>query len=364
MSSEPLSVVVLDANGSWIRSLFNAMPDSMRVRSVRVQNPYEMIRAVRRPTEHASNGSTSHTAVVPGLRRFASLSQRLVTRTVRHLADAEPIDMLVCTNPWHAPAYEAVPAALKVYYVTDPFDYYAWPREQTIRLEDRVLAASDLVVATSIQLAEDFRTRGSVRVEHLPNAVSRSFVDALQQPLTAPEALADIDGPIVGAIGQMNDTYDWELIDGLSQRLPDVTFALVGPVMRSETSWDRFTALVERPNVRWLGWQPHESLPALLAAFSVCLNPLRKDRWNDRRSPLRLFDYSATAAPIVSTAIREVEYFNGQIEVVEDAEQGATLIRRLLDTPSVERDARVEWALANTWEQRAAQWVELVGELR
>jgi teichuronic acid biosynthesis glycosyltransferase TuaH len=257
---------------------------------------------------------------------------------------------------------EATPAAMKAYYVTDPFEYFAWPRAQTLEFERRVLEVSDIVVATSIQLADDFRTRVNVPVVHVPNAVSQSFLDALRRPLPRPARLGAINGPIIGVIGQINDSYDWDLLEALSRELPDVTTVFVGPVMRSETSTERFDALVARPNVVWIGPQPHAELPEYLAAFDVCLNPLRRDERNDRRSPLRLFDYSATEVPIASTAIREASILSDQVSIIESAEHGPKLIRELLDGPTIDLSKRQAWAQQNTWEARARVWLDLVDE--
>jgi glycosyltransferase involved in cell wall biosynthesis len=358
--AESLTAVVLDANESWVEALFCAMPDPVRMHLVRTEKASALLRGTPQRTTRRGGFTEVRSVFVPGLRRFTAVSQRLVTRSLLGFADDEQIDVLICTNPWHAPAFELTPARLKIYYVTDPFDHYAWPREQTIALENRVLGASHLVVSTSIQLAEDFRTRTTAPVEHLPNAVSNTFIEDLRHPLPRPASIEGIDGPIVGVVGQMNDTYDWDLIADLSERLPDVAVVLVGPVMESETSMDRFEAITARPNVHWVGRQPHASLPAYLAAFDVCLNPLRKDERNDRRCPLRLFDYAATRAPIVSTPIREAEYFGDAIEIVEDGESAAARIRALLDDAQPDPVDRSAWVDANTWDARAEQWTQLI----
>lgn len=360
--TKPIHTVVLDSNQSWIESLFVTMGRSSRVRLVRVESPPEVLRRRRARQRRVGPDVETQTVVVPGLRRFAGLSQRRVAQAIRRLAQRDPIDLLVCTNPWHAPAIEATPAAVKAYYVTDPFEYFAWPREETLAFEERVLAASDIVIATSVQLADDFRERVSVPVVHVPNAVSQSFLDALDQPLPRPARLGAIKGAIIGVVGQINDSYDWDLIEALSSDLPDVTTVFVGPVMSSETSMARFEAIVERPNVVWVGAQPHAELPTYLATFDVCLNPLRPDDRNDRRSPLRLFDYSATEAPIASTAIREAETLGDQVAIIQSPEHGAAVIRELLDGPAINAAERRAWARRNTWEDRARVWLDLVEE--
>lgn len=360
--TNPIHAVILDANQSWVESLFVAMSRTARVQLLRVESPPELLKRLSGRARPAPRGLETRSIAVPGLRRFTSLSQRRVSGTLRRVANAAQIDLLVCTSPWHAPAIEETPAALKIYYATDPFQYFAWPRERTRRLEDRALAASDLVVATSVQLADDLRSRVGVPVVHLPNAVSQSFLDALDRQLPRPTELASITGPTIGVIGQINDSYDWDLIDALSRELPDVTTVFVGPVMRSETQSNRFERLATRPNVLWVGPKPHASLPRYLAAFDVCLNPLRKDPRNDRRSPLRLFDYSATRAPIASTPIREAETFGDQLTVIEAPEDAATVVRALLDAPAIDVAARQAWAQRNTWEARADAWLRLVEE--
>ena len=359
--AETPRTVVLDANWPWVRSLFEAMPDPERVRLVRVENPRERLGRSRTKSAGTPASSRIHSVLVPGLRRLPRVSQRLVANTVRRLATAEPIDVLVGTNPWHAPAFEATPAAFKVYFVTDPFEFYAWPPDQTAQLEQRMIETCDLIVAVSLQLVDDFRGRTGVPVVHLPNAVSRSFVEELEGDQPTPSVLAGLDQPVVGAVGRINDTYDWQLVADLSRQLPDVAFVLVGPAMQTEIAeWHRFQELVDRPNVHWVGEQPHEQLPQFLSMFDLCLNPLKKDPRNDRRCPLRLFDYAATRAPILSTPTREVEYFDGHVKVFEDAEAGTMLIRELLNAPAAEPTGRGEWVRQNTWNVRAEEWLGFV----
>lgn len=355
----PRTTVVLDTNRPWVQALFTTMPERMRF--LQIDTPLSLLEWASRPAGGKVDPRTRR-VVVPGLRRFSALSQRLVARALRSVARETPIDVLISTDPWHAAAFEATPAALKIYYVTDPFDRYTWPRAETIALEQRTTSASDLIVSASLELADDFRARTEAPVVHLPNAVSSRFVETLQHEQSLPPQLAAVEGPIVGVVGQMNDTYDWELLGGLSRLLHDVSFVLVGPVMKRETSWQQFEELVAQPNVTWLGRQPHEMLPEFLAAFDVCLNPLRKDDWNDRRCPLRLFDYVATSVPIVSTAVREVDYFGHQVEIIDSAEQGAALIRELIDSETAPPPDRLEFAQRNTWEARATQWLALIDE--
>src|SRR5207253_3195701 len=86
----------------------------------------------------------------------------------------------------------------------------------------------------------------------------------------------------------------------------------------------------QKPNVHHLGVKPHSELPSYLMHFDVCFNPLIVNDHNDRRSPLRLFDYLATDRPILSTAIREAYEHAPFIEIGDSLDSCIRLLQKML----------------------------------
>ena len=83
---------------------------------------------------------------------------------------------------------------------------------------------------------------------------------------------ADLDAlqrPVVGYVGGLHQWVDQELIVGVAARMPDVTFALVGPAQTD------VSALQRCPNIRLLGQRPHAAVPAYVKGFDVGIVPYR-----------------------------------------------------------------------------------------
>lgn len=368
-----LRLTVLGANDSWVRSLFEAMPEHVAVDHVSVYSPPEFVREhgtrlwrARRWAEGAP-GHARRFIIVPGVRRYPSASTRVIRGVLRRrAAKIGAPDALICTNPYLAPVAPDVDAKLRVYYPSDAFEYYDWDAERTRALQARAIEQADLTVANARQLQQDFGALASQPVHHLPTAVSRAFVDVLSSHVPPPPPdIAAVPRKIVGCIGTMNHTYDWPLIDRLTGAFPETSFVFVGPIVpMRETDVGRIHRSLERPNVYWLGSKAHAELPSYLAQFDVCLNPLAVTPHNDRRCPLRLYDYLAGDRPVLTTAIREAAEFEPHVITVAGADEAIEQLRRILDDEVVvDVAARREWILENTCERRAEGLLAIIASV-
>ena len=188
-----------------------------------------------------------------------------------------------------------------------------------------------------------------------PNGVSAAFLAAFDEPLPPPDDLPPGGPPVVGCVGQISRAYDWDLLADLTRACPGLTFVFVGPLFGEgpavQPQVDRVFAM---PNVRWLGPKPHAELPRYVERFAVCLNPLRVEPCNDRRSLLRLYDYLASDRPVVSTAVASALDHRPHVDVGRDAGEIAVLLRRLCaDSQPIDRAARRAYIRTHTWERRA-----------
>ena len=162
-------------------------------------------------------------------------------------------------------------------------------------------------------------------------AVSAAFLERLRGEVAVPAELHDEVRPIVGCTGQINSTYDWPLIAEVVDRFSETLFAFVGPVFdEGPAAKSVIDAVFARPNVRWLGPQPHARLPEFLSRFTVCWNPLRVDWHSERRDPLRLYDYLATDRPALSADLGSARAHLPHLEVYSDVEDCVGRLRRMI----------------------------------
>jgi hypothetical protein len=176
------------------------------------------------------------------------------------------------------------------------------------RNEDSIAAEVDLVVASSTFLAEKFAGRG-LRVELLLNAYDeidrggegergRLGDDATNSALrVSPSPSPPI--PILGYLGCIGGWFDWPLVIGLAEALPQMQIELVGPCVVPPR---------KRPpaNVRLLPACKHAETAGRLARFSAGLIPFRKDELTAGVDPIKYYDYRAAGLPVLSTSFGEM----------------------------------------------------------
>jgi hypothetical protein len=163
----------------------------------------------------------------------------------------------------------------------------------------------------------------------------------------------------VGNISE--DAYDWDLIEHLGAEFPQVHFIFIGPLLQAADKTKRITKTFSQPNMHWLGAKPHDELLNYLQCFDVCINPLRVNEHNQRRSPLRLFDYLNTDRPIISTALEEAFNHVPHVSIAGGKEEFGRKLSGALTSKFVEHlESRRAYIAGNTWQCRAAELLRRV----
>ena len=367
------SLFVVDTGASWIRSFLHAMPSDVRIRGFRVRNAFSFPDGLRgafqkaRQSERVSESWDDLWVSVPSWHRAFALSSWLVTRQMRKTIRSfgQP-DVILFTLPWYAKVAETMCGVTKVYYAFDPYRFYGWDNNKVIPLEKRILSNCQVGFAVSRLLVEDLQHLTTTPVRYLPNATAWSPGQASTEgEAVAAKDLESVPTPRVGCVGQIHSSaYDWELIEHLSASFPSVHFVFVGPRFKehSSSAANRVEAVFARPNVHWLGPKIHALLPAYLRCFDVCINPLRVNEHNHRRSPLRLFDFLTTDRPIVSTAIAEAFNHLPFVSIAKDKEEFRQLLGEALKVKAAaDFGRRRAYIAANTWHARADEFWQRVG---
>jgi hypothetical protein len=354
----PGHLVLVDANAPWVRALFEPLSAAATVHALRPVGPAAV---VRRPSLLLGGWRMSGprwwdwTVVVPSWSKLPRVTTAACAFPVggRLAGLADPV--LVFTLPFYWRLARRWPGVPKVYFAYDPYQCYTgWDQAAVTDGERELLAHCDAAFAISPALANDFRkiSRGPVFVQ--PNGVSESFLAAFEKPLAPPDDLPAGGPPIVGCVGQISRAYDLDLLEEVVRACPDLLFVFVGPIFSESSEFhQRIHRLFAAGNVRWLGPRPHDQIPRYIQRFDVCLNPLRVEPCNDRRSLLRLYDYLASDRPIVSTAVASALDHRPHVEVGRDAAEVTALLRRLAVEPAVDRVARRNYIREHTWERRA-----------
>lgn len=302
--------------------------------------------------------------VLPGSRRPGMVR---VTEELTRLQIGSAIDRLgpstvVRVIASDLPVFERSGRERRVVFATDDtasgFELMGLPESQIRRHEARLARDCDLVIAVSEPIAAKWRAQGC-EVVVIPNGCdAERFAETDRADWPADVRLS---APIAGFAGQINDRLDIGLLEATAARGSSVL--LVGPMSRT-FNFNRLTALLERPNVQWVGPKPFEEMPSYLRAMHVGLTPYANTAFNRASVPLKTLEYLAAGRAVVSADLPAArELGTRHITLASDPHDFSEAVRARLREPlSVEiAEERQEFAKAHSWSVRAQQFAVAIG---
>ncbi len=217
-----------------------------------------------------------------------------------------------------------------------------------IEKDRRLTAASDLVLTTSQRLY-DSRSMEHDNVHLAPNGVKfELFQQAWDPGLEIPQEMADIDGPVVGYVGNFATWLDFPLLHHVIGALPSFNFVFVGPV----TAVDEADRLKQFDNVRFLGPKPQHALPAYMRAMDVVTCLLRISEYTHNALPLTVIEYLAAGRPIATRELKGMAAFQDVLYTPSQPDDVVECIRQLSTEPDEgmrergrERAEEFDWGL-------------------
>lgn len=228
--------------------------------------------------------------------------------------------------------------------------------------ERRTLAAADLVLAVTPELADRWRAMGAAPAL-LPNACDPGPYLAVDTVPPA-ELPAGFPAPVAGVIGQLNDRLDADLLAAVADT--GLGLLLVGP---RDPGWlpGRWADLVARPNVHHTGAVPFADLPCWLARIDVGLTPYTDTAFNRASFPLKTLEYLAAGRAVVGSdlpATCRLATESVDVTPVADPRAFARAVSEAADVPRapdvVARRRRVV-TVRHSWASRATRLAGLLG---
>jgi O-antigen biosynthesis protein len=155
-------------------------------------------------------------------------------------------------------------------------------------------------------------------------------------------------------VGGIHDWVDVELIVETARRMPEITFVLIGPTLKSLKP-----KLEGIPNLLSLGPKPYSELISYMAYFTVGIIPFKLNLLNESTNPIKLYEYLGTGLPVVSTGMQEVVVYeaDGVVYIADDPESfGDRIIKAIATSTDPELiNRRLGIAAGNSWASRAEQ---------
>lgn len=248
---------------------------------------------------------------------------------------------------------------LTIYYCIDDLASSSPGAKRIVPSEDKLFQTADLVFVTSERLRAR-ASRFSSRVHLFPFGVNlERFEEVRSRPDDVPADMQALASPVVGYVGGLHQWVDQDLLATVAARMPDATFALVGPAQTDVSRLERCA------NVRLLGQRPHPELPRYVKRFDVGIVPYRDTDYTANVYPTKLNEYLAMGLPVVATDLPEIRRFNAShgsvVQIAHDADTFAAAIRSALhDASPADVEKRVQVAHENSWTSRVAAMTELI----
>ncbi len=233
-------------------------------------------------------------------------------RFLRKYLRDNPVDAVVTTGPPHS--MHLIGLRLKrstgVRWIADFRDPWTemhyfkhlgllpWTAARHRRLEQRVLDKSDVVIAVSAPVRDDFQARTQTPVVLLTNGYDKEDF-ALDPPVLPADRFTLVHTGLFASDG--NPLNLWDVLarkcasDGnfrrqLRIRLAGKTDAEIIDALRVRGLWD---------NVEDLGYLPHPQTVELQRSASVLLLPLRQEPEYAKALPGKIFEYLAARRPVL-----------------------------------------------------------------
>ncbi len=253
-------------------------------------------------------------------------------------------------TPMLLPAIRELSPEAIVYDAMDELSLFRFAPPELVSRERELLARAQVVFAGGRSLGEA-KSQLHPKVFTLPSGVEIDhFRKALDPDTTIPPDLDEIPGPRVGYFGVIDERLDLELLGQVSELRPDVSWIMIGPVLKIEE-----TDLPRHANIHYLGSKKYAELPSYVRGLDVCMMPFALNDATRFISPTKTLEYMAAHRVIVSTPVIDVvKSYGDVVSIGSTAAEFALLVDRALVETETDRQARIvrEQSVLerNTWD--------------
>ncbi|KUJ59894.1 amine oxidase [Flavobacteriaceae bacterium CRH] len=225
-----------------------------------------------------------------------------------------------------SPLLESIHFESVVYDCMDELSLFKGAPEHLINQEKYLMAHADIIFTGGKSLYES-KKELHPNVHCFPSSVDESHFAKALNGIAIAEDIAHLQAPIVGYFGVIDERIDLDLIDQTAQKLPNVSFVMIGPLAKIEEA-----DLPRRDNIHYLGMKSYDELPHYLKAFDIAMMPFALNDATKYISPTKTLEYMAAGKPIISTKIMDVvRDYSSCVGFVETADEFCTTITSLLD---------------------------------
>lgn len=172
--------------------------------------------------------------------------------------------------------------------------------------------------------------------------------------------LANIDEPIIGYLGTIQERVDLDIIEYLAKTHQDKKIALCGPIwpVVEEQVKDK---LEKYDNIIFTNRVSYQDAPSYMQRFDVAIIPHKIDNFINSTNPMKMYEYLACGKPVVTTRGAGIDMFEDILYVTNDKRDFSDFINKALEEDSDEkiklRKSRVK---EHSWKNRVGQMTDKI----
>ncbi|WP_413577682.1 glycosyltransferase [Bdellovibrio sp. HCB290] len=204
---------------------------------------------------------------------------------------------------------------LKVYVCVDEFSL--WPGldyDMVRKMEQRLLAKSDLVFATSEALVKS-KSNGKTETVLLTHGVEFGHFNIGPKTSTGKLKLC--------YFGLFDERSDQQILLDLAKALPDASIEIIGNVVCD------VSRLKAQKNIYFKGAVSYTQLPQAISEMDMFILPYVRNELTNNLNPLKLKEYLCTGRPVIATALPEVVKLGEYLFIANDGNEFADVVRDL-----------------------------------
>jgi len=208
---------------------------------------------------------------------------------------------------------------------------------------------------SSAKLIEESKGALKNKIHYYPNAISRTL-----QKTAENEGVSKKTGQkTIGFIGQLDDSFDVQLLVKLAESFPNHQIVLIGPVNNDCVA----KAALKYGNIELKGYVDYNQLAGFIKTFNVGICPYSNSPFNAYRNPLKISEYFSYGLPVVSSICDIDLSARPLLSIAETNKQFIEQIAWEIANDSQEKaNARLLFAKENCWDNRAEKVIKLLKE--
>ncbi len=248
-----------------------------------------------------------------------------------------------------------------VYHCVDEINNSPYVSKHGKRLEKVISKRADEVITTSKELYRHKLSENN-EVSIVPNGADvQLFQRATNEVLIPPLELRGIrdNTKVIIYIGNICHRIDYPLLNKIATNLPNHLLMMIGPL--SHPGYKEYN-LTKHKNIIFTGPKKLEELPAYLRYSHCGIIPFLCNQVTKCIYPLKVNEYLSAGLPVVSTRFSEdIHDFSNIISIADSADEFIKSIQSESTSNSIQnKQRRIEFASANSWEDRAEKFLEIL----